>query len=57
MAAALLGFGLVFGASGTRADEPAGSAGVRVTASLIHGEDAELAFPEVLTHQDADLYR
>ena len=54
MAAALLGFGLVIGASGTRADEPAEA---RDTASLIQGDDAELAFPEVLTHREADLYR
>ena len=57
VAAALLGFGLVLGASGTRADETPGPAGARVTASLIGGDDAELAFPEPLTHREADLYR
>ncbi|MCH7865056.1 MAG: lytic transglycosylase domain-containing protein [Proteobacteria bacterium] len=54
MAAALLGFGLLMGASGTRADEPSEA---RDKAFLIQGDDAELAFPEVLNHREADLYR
>ncbi len=57
MAAALLGFGLVFGASGTRADDTPGLAEARDTASLIGRDGTELAFPEVLTHWEADLYR
>lgn len=55
--AVVLGFGLLTGSAASAADDP-GSA--PATAFLNPGSldaDAELAFPEILGHEDVDLYR
>ncbi|MFQ5766086.1 MAG: lytic transglycosylase domain-containing protein, partial [Rhodospirillales bacterium] len=54
--AAALGFGWAFWAAAANATDPGWSG--EATASLETGDvDAELAFPEVLSHQDVERYR
>ena len=55
--AAVLGFGLLYGPAAGAADDPVSAPDQALLNPGSLDADAELAFPEILGHEDVDLYR